>query len=1237
MPLRIVRLSLSIALICASVWAAPQLGVRPRAEICLNGMWEVLLEPKGKPCRHLADLPADGWRPRHVPSWEDPRKEHGSLWARTSFHLPEEWRKRRVVLRLDSVRYVAQVFVNGRAAITRHEGDGIPIEMDLGDFGRFGRKNTIAVHVEPNPYIKTPRRMGVEGDAWLVVSDRVFIDSVAIRPKLKGGKRLDLVIRIRNADSTAVEVDVAAEVRHQGRLELGPDAWDGRLEPGVSREVHLTRPWPNAVLWGFGKWGRPHLYHLHVEVTSGEQLRDQYVERFGFREFRAEGTRFLFNGQDYFICGDLNSFSPEYCHHRKYFERHLQATRAAGVSFLRIHSRYGFPHPSLFDVADELGFLLEPQHDLFQEKEWQTGVGRRQWAAQIKQFANHPSIVMWSADNEACSHGGDLTPELWERQNEIANLIRRHDPTRMVEEQGDVRLGIAEALGFYDRLDVWNVHPYGTPLGMEMKKQAKQNCYNGKIPIHVGELFFSFAADPFNWWTRPAEYVRRRREMYRFMMAQGKANADAIRSVAEAGAAGASLCALASHDWHGYTPDGEPLLGPWHRLTAQCDEYFDPTHWRHKKYGRTVNTPCVQIRWPALSGPGTKAPEATATNGNQGNLWINWFDPSTFSFFTTASALVIRRAFEDAGGPVPPIADTWAADLVVKVSPAMARSGEAYVFLDPMGNHGRGRQAVRADAAGRAWFAVHEPGPYRATAWCRGQQSSAEFQVAPRPRPTRKQAGYAHVQWVALDEAEVAGEKARLAQPAEIVVRDQMPKEKIEASWPQPARSTVQYRPGPFSPTQDGFVADWLVLGPFPNPGDRENGYQGMATDYLLPMGGEQKVRPKFGERVQVRFPKSDHWDEKEVTLAWRPWEGTAACDLAALTLPEVGLVSPQPPNVVAYAGCYVVSPKAQPARLAIGSDDGFKVWLNHAKVGEDLHHGGAKADERLFETQLRAGVNTLLVKCDQSYGGWRFFLRFFGENGEPLTNIRIARSPDVNPGFAAVDRIGPARPAMLPFEDRFDEPLDTARWIEIGYQNNGSAACDKGSLVVTVTAERKTLPWRVHGVGTAQTFDFMTGKGLAFEWEAGKARSWYTMPYVVLTTKPTGAQVHVKTNPTWTKQPRFVVQLPAVIDGNRNSGVRVFAQNCRELIHLADSVPGEEISAVLGIKCRLEINTTAYALTYDGEVILSGKHGLKPDEWPSAHFQYVTMYNSGRVGNKYVSSLAHFQASRLDREVLGD
>jgi len=166
--------------------------------------------------------------------------------------------------------------------------------------------------------------------------------------------------------------------------------------------------------------------------------------------------------------------------------------------------------------------------------------------------------------------------------------------------------------------------------------------------------------------------------------------------------------------------------------------------------------------------------------------------------------------------------------------------------------------------------------------------------------------------------------------------------------------------------------------------------------------------------------------------------------------------------------------------------------------------------------------------------------------------------------------------------------------------------------------------------VATVDTFDLFAGNGLAIEWRTSPTRSWYTTPYILLTTAPTGAKVHVPNSATWGRQPRFVVQLQAVTGKATNSGLKVFAQNRGELIHLSETVPGEDVPEVLDARFRLELGPRDYRLFYQDRQLLSGPHGLRPGDWPKAHLQYVTMYNSGTSGNRYKSGLRSVYVRRI-------
>jgi hypothetical protein len=75
--------------------------------------------------------------------------------------------------------------------------------------------------------------------------------------------------------------------------------------------------------------------------------------------------------------------------------------------------------------------------------------------------------------------------------------------------------------------------------------------------------------------------------------------------------------------------------------------------------------------------------------------------------------------------------------------------------------------------------------------------------------------------------------------------------------------------------------------------------------------------------------------------------------------------------EVVAYARTTIHSKAARKVMLALGSDDGVKVWLN----GQFLHQNkvlrGAHPEQDRVELHLRKGANVLLLKIEEIHGGW--------------------------------------------------------------------------------------------------------------------------------------------------------------------------------------------------------------------------------------------------------------------------
>ncbi len=155
-----------------------------------------------------------------------------------------------------------------------------------------------------------------------------------------------------------------------------------------------------------------------------------------------------------------------------------------------------------------------------------------------------------------------------------------------------------------------------------------------------------------------------------------------------------------------------------------------------------------------------------------------------------------------------------------------------------------------------------------------------------------------------------------------------------------------------FIERNEGFVTVWLVCGPFP--------------------GGKTRiVHPPEKPGAKVKW--------KLVTATGRQ---PGFVDLAA--------VLGNPGNCAGFLRTKLWSPKAQRARLEIGSDDGVKVWLNGKVVHDKDVPRSFTLNEDKVPVDLKAGWNELLVKVVQGGGGWCVAVRVCAADGRKLEGLRL-------------------------------------------------------------------------------------------------------------------------------------------------------------------------------------------------------------------------------------------------------
>ena len=161
------------------------------------------------------------------------------------------------------------------------------------------------------------------------------------------------------------------------------------------------------------------------------------------------------------------------------------------------------------------------------------------------------------------------------------------------------------------------------------------------------------------------------------------------------------------------------------------------------------------------------------------------------------------------------------------------------------------------------------------------------------------------------------------------------------------------------------FFETWMLCGPFPNAAfpDGEKHHEEhltqFETDYLADIGGESKL--EISEGLKIDYPGgSAVWQKAEIS------GGVVNLD-RAISDEEFAL---------AYAYCEFESPREQACMLAVGSNDGVRVWLNGRQVYDRARGGKMVQDGDLIPVTIPEGRSALLLKIEERGGRWEFCCR---------------------------------------------------------------------------------------------------------------------------------------------------------------------------------------------------------------------------------------------------------------------
>jgi hypothetical protein len=313
------------------------------------------------------------------------------------FHVPADWREKRVFIVFDGVMTDAAVKVNGQEAGPLHQGAFYRFKYDVTGLLKFGRENLLEVSVSDksaDSSVNGAERNadywvfgGIFRPVWLQAEPAQFVDRVAIDARADGTFIMDYYLG-GNGNADTVEVTL--------RDALGKIA--GKSISVPVNEGHITTKISAPKLWTAET---PVLYTAVVQLRRGGTILHELKQRFGFRTIEVRpGEGLLVNGQRVLLKGVCRHVAwPTLGRSSSDRIAKLDVGLIQEMNMNAVRMSHYPPDEEFLDLCDEKGLYVLDELTGWQHK-YDTDVGRQHVREMISRDVNHPSIIIWDNGNE---------------------------------------------------------------------------------------------------------------------------------------------------------------------------------------------------------------------------------------------------------------------------------------------------------------------------------------------------------------------------------------------------------------------------------------------------------------------------------------------------------------------------------------------------------------------------------------------------------------------------------------------------------------------------------------------------------------------------------------------------------------------------------------------------------------------------------------------------------------------
>ncbi len=372
--------------------------------------------------------------------WQSGFLPAGIGWYRKTLTWSPEWKGKLVKIYFEGIYMNSDVWINGH--LLGHRPNGyVSFEYDLTDYLKKG-ENVIAVRVDHSKPLSARwyTGSGIYRHVWLNVQNPAHIANWGVQlitPYVTATrseyKAMVTVVNQKNSNELIMVKQTLFDKTGNKVFETSHE-----FEPSEEGDdtVELRGTLEQTQLWSPEN---PYLYELKTELYQGGRLKDENIQKIGFRKLEFDpDSGFKLNGKvtklkgvcDHHTAGAVGAAVPD-----DVWLYRLKLLKEMGCNAIRTsHNPFS---PAFYNICDSLGLMVMNEftdgwetekaasdYGLYFEEWWKTDA-----ADFIKRDRNHPSVIMWSIGNE-------VRKPTRETQKQLVEIFHRYDPTRPVTQGG---------------------------------------------------------------------------------------------------------------------------------------------------------------------------------------------------------------------------------------------------------------------------------------------------------------------------------------------------------------------------------------------------------------------------------------------------------------------------------------------------------------------------------------------------------------------------------------------------------------------------------------------------------------------------------------------------------------------------------------------------------------------------------------------------------------------------------